>query len=143
VLVPSDHRWAKRRRIKAEELAQENVLLLNSGHCFSNQVVEACPEIVHKGGRIMQGNSLETVRNMVASGLGITVLPASANRSQYRSALTRTIPFAPPVPSRRIALAWRKSFEREQAIAALAEAILQIPIKNKDNAYSPLSFLPL
>jgi LysR family hydrogen peroxide-inducible transcriptional activator len=128
VLVPSDHRWANRRRIKAEELAQENVLLLNSGHCFSNQVMEACPEIARGGGRIMQGNSLETVRNMVASGLGITVLPASASRGKYGSELTCAIPFSRPAPSRRIALAWRKSFVREQAIAALAEAIAQIPI---------------
>jgi LysR family hydrogen peroxide-inducible transcriptional activator len=122
VLVPAGHPWASRHQIEAEDLATENVLLLNSGHCFSNQVVEACPELTRRGGKVLQGNSLETVRNMVASGLGITVLPASANQAKYRSSLTRAIPFAHPVPSRRIALAWRKSFARGAAIHALAQA---------------------
>lgn len=124
-LVPFDHPWAKRRFVKASELSSEKVLLLNSGHCFSNQVVEACPDLTRKGGKVLQGNSLETVRNMVASGLGITVLPTSANKAKYRSELTRAIPFASPAPSRRIALAWRKSYARVQAIQVVAEAIAE------------------
>ena len=124
VLVPLDHPWAKKKQIKAAELAAENVLLLNSGHCFSNQVREACSELNSATGETQQGNSLETIRNMVASGLGITVLPVSANSEKYRSQLTREIPFAPPAPARRIALAWRKSFARKQAIEILAEAIV-------------------
>jgi LysR family hydrogen peroxide-inducible transcriptional activator len=123
VVVDSGHRWAERRSIKAPELAEEKVLLLNSGHCFSNQVAEACPDLHRKGAEIQKGTSLETIRNMVASGLGITVLPASANSARYRSKLLNVIPFAKPIPSRRIALAWRKSFARTQAIDALAEAI--------------------
>jgi LysR family transcriptional regulator, hydrogen peroxide-inducible genes activator len=125
VLVPSDHPWASRRSIKPAELTSEKVLLLNSGHCFSNQVVEACPELNQKGGETQQGNSLETIRNMVASGLGITVLPESANSGKYRSKLTRAIPFTRPAPARRIALAWRKSFARDKAVEALAQAIAQ------------------
>lgn len=123
VLVNNEHRWAERRSIKAPELAQENVLLLNSGHCFSNQVAEACPDLSRKGADIQQGTSLETIRNMVASGHGITVLPASANSPRYRSRLLKVIPFAKPIPSRRIALAWRKSFARTQAIEALVQAV--------------------
>lgn len=123
VVVDSGHRWADRRSIKAPELAEEKVLVLNSGHCFSNQVAEACPELSRKGAEIQQGTSLETIRNMVASGLGITVLPASANSARYRSKLLHVIPFAKPVPSRRIALAWRKSFARTQAVEALAQAV--------------------
>ena len=103
-------------------------MLLNSGHCFSNQVAEACPDLHRRGAEIQQGTSLETIRNMVASGLGITVLPASANSTRYRSRLLKVIPFAKPVPSRRIALAWRKSFARTQAIDALAQAITQAKI---------------
>ena len=122
-VVPLDHPWAKRRQVKAEELAAQNVLLLSSGHCFSNQVVEACPELARRGGRVLQGNSLETVRNMVASGLGITVLPASANQDKYRNGLTRAIPFARPVPARRVVLAWRSHAPREQAMQVLAAAI--------------------
>jgi LysR family hydrogen peroxide-inducible transcriptional activator len=128
VVVNSDHRWAERRSIKPPELAEEKVLLLNSGHCFSNQVAEACPDLNRKGAEIQQGTSLETIRNMVASGLGITVLPASANSARYRSKLLHVIPFAKPVPSRRIALAWRKSFARTQAIEALAQAVGQAKI---------------
>ncbi len=125
VVVPLDHPWAKKKRIKTAELAAEKVLLLNSGHCFSNQVREACSELNNAAGETQQGNSLETIRNMVASGLGITVLPVSANSEKYRSQLTREIPFAPPAPARRIALAWRKSFARKQAIEVLAEAIIE------------------
>ncbi|BCK86451.1 hydrogen peroxide-inducible genes activator [Sideroxyarcus emersonii] len=128
VVVNSDHRWADRRSIKAPELAEEKVLVLNSGHCFSNQVAEACPDLSRKGAEVQQGTSLETIRNMVASGLGITVLPASANSTRYRSKLLRVIPFAKPAPSRRIALAWRKSFSRTQAIEALAQAVGQAKI---------------
>src|SRR3990167_6556204 len=125
VVVPAGHPWAKRKSIAAAELSGEKVLLLNSGHCFSNQVVEACPELSRKG-EVLQGNSLETIRNMVASGLGITVLPCSAASERYRSPLLRVIPFRAPVPSRRVALAWRKSFVRGSAITALAEAVKAI-----------------
>ncbi len=128
VVVSNEHRWANRRSIKAPELAEEKVLLLDSGHCFSNQVAEACPDLNRKGAEIQQGTSLETIRNMVASGLGITVLPASANSARYRSRLLKVIPFAKPIPSRRIALAWRKSFARTRAIEALAQAIAQTKI---------------
>ncbi|MFA6015025.1 MAG: hydrogen peroxide-inducible genes activator [Gallionellaceae bacterium] len=123
VVVPLEHRWAKRKQIKTAELATEKILLLNSGHCFSNQVREACAEFNSAIGEIQQGNSLETIRNMVASGLGITVLPVSANSHKYHSQLTREIPFSAPAPARRIALAWRKSFARKQAIEVLAQAI--------------------
>ncbi|MFA5371934.1 MAG: LysR substrate-binding domain-containing protein [Sideroxydans sp.] len=128
VVVSSDHRWAARRSIKPTELPAEKVLLLDSGHCFSNQVEEACPELHRRGAEIKQGTSLETIRNMVASGLGITVLPASANSARYRSKLLRVIPFTKPIPARRIALAWRKSFPRHDAIEALAQAVAQAKV---------------
>jgi LysR family hydrogen peroxide-inducible transcriptional activator len=128
VVVGNDHHWASRHSIKAQELSAEKVLLLDSGHCFSNQVAEACPELNRKGAEIQQGTSLETIRNMVASGLGITVLPASANSARYRSKLLIVITFAKPAPSRRIALAWRKGFARGQAVEALAQAIAQAKI---------------
>ena len=123
VVVPTEHAWAKRASIRAEELTTEKVLMLASGHCFSHQVVEACPELRKEGRETLQGNSLETIRNMVASGLGITVLPASADAPRYRSPLLKVIPFKHPPPSRRIALAWRRSFAREKAIEVLADAI--------------------
>jgi LysR family hydrogen peroxide-inducible transcriptional activator len=111
--------------IKPEELSDEKVLLLNSGHCFSNQVTQACPELSRKG-EILQGNSLETIRNMVASNLGITVLPCSATAKRYYNPLIKVIPFVSPAPTRRIAIAWRKSFMRLEAVEKIADAIKAI-----------------
>jgi len=125
VAVPVQHPWALRSAIAAEELADEKVLLLNSGHCFSNQVMQACPQLSRKG-EVMQGNSLETVRNMVASNLGITVLPCSAVVERYSNPLVKVVPFKSPAPIRRIALAWRKSYGRQQAIEKIIEAIKQV-----------------
>lgn len=122
VVVPNQHHWANRKQIKPEELSEEKVLLLNSGHCFSNQVTQACPELSRKG-EVLQGNSLETIRNMVASNLGITVLPCSATAERYHNPLIKVIPFTSPAPTRRIAIAWRKSFVRVEAIDKIAEAI--------------------
>ncbi len=125
VMVPIDHPWANRTSIKAEDLAEENVLLLNSGHCYSHQVLEACPDLSRKG-QVLQGNSLETIRNMVSSNLGITVLPCSAATERHVNPLVKVIPFAAPVPVRRIALAWRKSYARELAVNCLADAIKEM-----------------
>lgn len=133
VVVSNEHHWAKRRSIHPGELAGEKVLLLDSGHCFSNQVAEACPEMNRKGAEVQQGTSLETIRNMVASGLGITVLPASANSARYRSPLLKVIPFVKPAPSRRIALAWRKSYARTKAIEALIQAVQRVKISGIDH----------
>jgi LysR family transcriptional regulator, hydrogen peroxide-inducible genes activator len=125
VVVPATHHWTSRKHIRPEELSEEKVLLLNSGHCFSNQITQACPELSRKG-EILQGNSLETIRNMVASNLGITVLPCSATAARYHNPLIRVIPFVSPAPTRRIAIAWRKSFVRLEAVEKIAESIKAI-----------------
>jgi len=125
VAVPISHPWADRKTIHADELSDEKVLLLNSGHCFSNQVLQACPSLSKKG-EVLQGNSLETIRNMVASNLGITVLPSSAVETRYINPLIKVIPFAKPVPVRQIAIAWRKSYGREEAVQELIKAIAQV-----------------
>lgn len=128
VVVPSQHPWANRKNISPEELSNEKVLLLNNGHCFSNQVTQACPELSRKG-EVLQGNSLETIRNMVASNLGITVLPAMATASRYQNPLLKVVPFTAPAPTRRIALAWRKSFVRKEAIEVLARVMQSLPLR--------------
>ncbi|WP_193163232.1 hydrogen peroxide-inducible genes activator [Microbulbifer hainanensis] len=135
VLMPADHPLAAQQSIDPDQLSQDNVLLLGEGHCFRDQVLEACPQLQHSiekeagSGRIRtaaDGSSLETLRHMVASGLGITVLPLSAaTASQYASGLLATRPFSPPAPQRTVALAWRASFPRHRAIDILREAISQ------------------
>ncbi len=125
VMVPIHHHWATRQSIQAEELMDENVLLLNSGHCYSHQVLQACPELSRKG-QVLQGNSLETIRNMVASNLGITVLPCSATTQRTLNPLVKVIPFSSPIPTRRVALAWRKSYAREKVIECLVHSIREV-----------------
>ena len=124
VVVPEGHRWQDRRGVKPSELSGEHLLLLNAGNCFREQVLEACPGQSNTAlpeGRA--GSSLETIRNMVASGLGVSVLPASALTARYASKLLKVVPFTTPVPSRKVALAWRASFDRPAAGEVLAEAI--------------------
>ena len=123
VVVPSEHKWAKRKSVHPDELADEHAILLNVGHCLRDQVLDACPELNRQDVPTARTNSLETVRNMVASGLGVSVLPRDALTPKYHSRLVVPIPFARPVPSRRVALAHRKSFPRPEAIRALRAAV--------------------
>ncbi len=123
IVVPRDHPWAKRKSVPADELASERTILLGVGHCFRDQVLDACPELNRGESPVTRANSLETVRNMVASGLGVSVLPRDAMTPKYHSQLVVPVPFARPTPARRIALAWRKSFPRPQAIRAIRDAV--------------------
>ena len=129
VLVPADHPWAEREVIHKEELLKERLLLLGEGHCFRDQILEACPAISQKlasphNTLTAEGGSLETIRHMVASKLGITVLPRSAiGTSHYESGLLTSVPFAAPAPTRTVAIAWRASFPRPKAIDAVTDAI--------------------
>ena len=122
VIVPLNHPWANQQTIKAKDLSKEKVLLLDRTHCFSNQVTEACPEL-SKNSEIQLGNSLETIRNMVASNLGISVLPKSATTDKYDNSLVKVIPFESPVPFRRVALAYRKSTVKKEAINQIVNVI--------------------
>lgn len=127
VVLPIDHRWAKRESLRSSELTQENLLLLGKGHCFRDQVFEACPECVPgTSGEALQntieGSSLETIRQMVASGLGITVLPATSLPGRSGELLVE-VPFTGQAPTRTIVLAWRRSFPRVAAVEALRRAI--------------------
>lgn len=129
VLLPAGHAWATKKQIKAEALADESLLLLGAGHCFRDQVLEVCPACNRSGApgsiqRALEGSSLETIRHMVASGAGITVLPCtSVASSRYERNMLTVRPFARPVPKRRVALAWRRSFPRPQAVDVLARAV--------------------
>src|SRR5256885_2779714 len=123
VVVPQQHRWARRKTIQPSELAGEHTILLNVGHCFRDQVLDACPELNRGDAQVTRTNSLETVRNMVASGLGVSVLPRDALTPKYHSRLVVPVPFTKPAPARRVALAYRRSFPRPAAIAAIRDAV--------------------
>ncbi len=128
IAVPRTHALAARKGISAEELKRETMLLLGTGHCFRDHVLEACPEYArfssHAEGirKTFEGSSLETITHMVASGMGITVVPQlSIPRDKQPHVVY--LPFEPPVPTRRVVLAWRRSFPRYEAIAALRNAV--------------------
>ncbi len=128
VAVPKAHHLAKRKKISSEELKKETMLLLGTGHCFRDHVLEVCPEFARFSSdtegikKSFEGSSLETIKHMVASGMGITVVPSLSVPSEVHSHL-RFIPFEAPVPTRRVVLAWRRSFTRYEAIAALRNAV--------------------
>ena len=134
VLLPSDHPLAAKPAIDHNDLTQQNVLLLGEGHCFRDQVLDACPGLrqhMAKSDRFLQsvveGSSLETLKHMVASKLGISILPLSAAQiGTYGGGLLCTRPFAGTPPTRQIALAWRASFPRHQAIDVISRAVKQI-----------------
>lgn len=131
VVIPSSHPWNARTDIAPAELANEALLMLGSGHCFRDQVFDACPGCAQQikdqsHTQTVEGTSLETLRHMVASGMGITVLPATAvGADRYAQRLLSIRRFATPEPTRRVALAWRKSFPRPTAIDAIRTAILE------------------
>ncbi len=131
VAMPASHPWSDRKRINAADLKNQTMLLLGNGHCFRDQVLEVCPEMARFSttgdgiARTFEGSSLETIRHMVASGIGITVLPkASVPDMQAHDGLLRYVPFEEPVPTRRVVIAWRKSFTRRAAIEAVREAMM-------------------
>ncbi|MBI2308323.1 MAG: hydrogen peroxide-inducible genes activator [Rhodocyclales bacterium] len=130
VALPAGHPLCKRKTIASDELTAEHLLLLGQGNCFRDQVVQACPQLSEPGGleRALEGSSLETLRHMVASGAGLSVVPASAVETWPRDESLLSIrPFAEPVPTRRVVIAWRVTFPRPQAIDVLREAILASP----------------
>ena len=124
VVMPKDHPLAKLKQIDAETLPDQNLLLLGEGHCFRDQVLELCPALSqqknNRVGSVTQGSSLETLKYMVATGLGITVLPESAV-GNLDSNLITTRPFSSPAPYRTVALACRASFPRGKAIDLLLD----------------------
>jgi len=123
VVVPKGHAWAKRKVMAAEEIRGDDVLVLKAGNCFREQVLDACPEVSHAEGSLHQGHSIETIRCMVASGYGISVLPAGCLDGPYRSEMVVSIPFKEPAPSRRVALAWRRGFPRPKVIESIIAAV--------------------
>ena len=143
VVVPAAHEWAGRKSVRNDELDGQQLLLLGSGNCFRDQVLEACPRLQRAEGMSgsIEGSSLETIRHMVASGAGIAVMPSSAADPLVdREPMVKVLPFAEasghvakPGESagvgRTVGLAWRTTFPRPKAVDAVRQAILscQLP----------------
>ncbi|WP_334120076.1 LysR substrate-binding domain-containing protein [Limnobacter sp.] len=144
VALPKTHRWANQTSICSDDLRSENMLLLGTGHCFRDQVLGVCPELSRFSQssegiqRTFEGSSLETIRHMVASGVGITVLPSSSvpNPVPKESRLTY-IPLADDDTRRTVALVWRKSFGRREALDALRACIMGCDLNGVEFLDSP------
>jgi LysR family hydrogen peroxide-inducible transcriptional activator len=124
VAVPTSHRLAKSSSVKPRDLDDETVLLLEDGHCLRDQALEVCKRSSMREQGDFRATSLETLRQMVAAGNGITLLPEMAARSPYGNPRSlAVVPFAKPVPQRSIGAVWRKSSTRLAAIEAVCGVI--------------------
>lgn len=129
-LLPASHPLTRRKKLRLEELAEDQLLLLGPGHCFRDQVLDAYPFHHHEATKettlnhSVAGTSLETLRHMVATGLGVTVLPSTAaGADRYAERLLAIRRLVSPTPKRTVALAWRATYPRPKAIEALRQAI--------------------
>ena len=137
--VPMQHPLAAQETVTTDELKRETMLLLGNGHCFRDHVLEVCPEFARFSSnaegirKSFEGSSLETIKHMVAAGMGVTLVPRLSvpkealapkpRRKRDEDAYVKYLPFAGDAPTRRVVLAWRRSFTRYEAIAALRNAI--------------------
>ena len=129
--LPAHHPLANSDNITAEQLKAETMLLLGTGHCFRDHVLQVCPEFARFASdaegiqKTFEGSSLETIKHMVASGMGVTLVPRLSvpTASWAASPYVRYLPFESDAPTRRVVLAWRRSYPRGEAIAALRAAL--------------------
>ena len=126
VAVPEQHALASRKSVKATDLNGETLLLLEDGHCLRDQALDVCARAQLHEKQDFRATSLETLRQMVASGGGITLLPLLASSGAYGNARgVVTLPFAKPQPVRHIGALWRKTSARSTAMEAVCEVIAE------------------
>jgi LysR family hydrogen peroxide-inducible transcriptional activator len=125
-LVPVAHPWAKIKSLRPEQLLDEPLLMLGAGNCFRDQVLDLCTRASQgESPQVLEGSSLETIRHMVSSGVGVTVMPASSvDGIPADDPLLRVKRFTEPSPTRRVGLVWRSSFPRHKAIDVMRKAVL-------------------
>jgi LysR family hydrogen peroxide-inducible transcriptional activator len=124
VALPNNHPLASKTTIKVQDLKGHTLLLLEDGHCLRDQALEVCSRVDVKEAEDFRATSLETLRQMVVAGLGITLLPEMAVESPFGSQRGLTIKqFAKPAPSRTVGAVWRKTTTRGAAINAVCDVI--------------------
>ena len=125
-LVPVTHPWASLKSLRPEQLLDEPLLMLGAGNCFRDQVLDLCTRASRgESPQVLEGSSLETIRHMVSSGVGVTVMPSSSvDGIPADDPLLRVKSFVEPSPTRRVGLVWRSSFTRHKAIDVIRQAVL-------------------
>lgn len=130
--LPKNHLKNDQAKLNFDEIEDENVLLLGAGHCFRDQVLEAYPNLAHSSyqshslQKTLEGSSLETIRYMVASGAGITILPCSATQDKQDFLIYK--PLQDPVPTREVIMVWRKTFPRVKILEIIQELLQSIDL---------------
>jgi len=126
--IPKQHTFANKTAITIRDLKKETFLILGEGHCFRDQIIAAYPDLLQKNyhgnplQRMLESSSLETIRYMVASGIGMSILPCTAI-SEHDPELLTLKPLPKPKPTRTVALAWRKSFPRQKTLQKFKQAL--------------------
>ena len=124
VALPNDHPLTARSTIRIQDLKGQTLLLLEDGHCLREQALEVCSRIDVREAEDFRATSLETLRQMVVAGLGITLLPESAVESPFGAQRGMTVrEFSKPAPKRTVGAVWRKSSTRTAAIAAVCDIL--------------------
>lgn len=127
--APEGHPLTAHRSLSLDDLSEQRLLLLQDGHCLRDQALDVC----HLAGALekseFQATSLETLRQMVAANVGVTLLPMLAVKPPVaRSSNIRLIPFeGKPLPNRRIAMVWRRSSATGAFLEQLAALFAQLP----------------
>ncbi len=126
VALPERHKLAKRERVQVADLDGETLLLLEEGHCLRDQALEVCSRVGVGESQDFRATSLETLRQMVATGAGVTLLPELATQGAYGDARgVVVLPFAKPAPVRRVGAVWRKTTARRPAIDAVCKLVAE------------------
>ena len=122
--APVRHPLAAQDSLAMSQISDETLLLLEDGHCLRDQALDVCRLSGAQEKSGFRATSLETLRQMVAAGVGVTLLPALAVHEPIaQSPNIRLLPFRDPPPSRQIALVWRKSSATDEFLRRLADAI--------------------
>ncbi len=124
IALPKGHRLTEKSNVKLSDLAGDTLLLLEDGHCMRDQALDICGHAALDEDQDYRATSLETLRQMVAAGMGVTLLPKLSTNGPFGTEKSVLIkPFPKPAPTRCVGAVWRKSSTRSTAIKAVCEVI--------------------